>query len=321
MDRLSRLADSLVEGAMPSSLTAQDAQPDSSTPAVSQHLPAGRPDPAADGEAAAQQAADAHTHTVSSESAAESARQQSHIDSQMRPHEDQTAPGYLHYDIATRAHPYRQTAHMHASQATSPGPASNMPLSVHPSDVVGCSPADTASLCQHSLPSIQQRCSTSQHSSVSESLQSTHRAGAIVNHAVLGDDAAAVGKPAPASQCVPDSSVSELEGAATYLLQKLSERDDGAFQAEASQAAAEQTESSQHSLPSSRKDGAASQDRPPGSVGQRGCNADLAQGSGADVAQHAQREGLLSDSEEEFENSILAARQLRPVNTTPAASR
>ena len=321
MDRLSRLADSLVEGATPSSLTAQIAQLDLSVPAVSQHLPAGRSDPASGGDAAAQQVADAHTHCVEGESAAESAQPQSHTDIQMRSHADQTGPGYLHCDIDTRAHPHRQTEQMLASQATSASPAGDMLASVHPSDAVGCSPADTASLCQHSLPSIQRRCSTSQHSNAFGSIQSRRRSGAVVNHAVLGDDAAAVGKQAQASQCVPGGSASPLEGAAAYLLQELSERDDGASQAEASQADAEQTESGQHSPPS-RKEDAASQDSLPSSVGQRGCNADLAQGSGADGAQHAQREGLLSDSEEEeFENSILAARQLRPINMTQAATR
>ena len=318
MDRLSRLADSLVEGATPSSLTAQDTKRDFSILALSQHLPAGRSDLAADGEAAAQQTADAHPHDVGSQSAAESAQPQSHTDRQMRSHEGQNGPGYLHYNIDTRAHPLRQTAQMLASQATSASPASDMPLSVHPSDAAGQSPADTASLCQHSLPTIQQRCSASQHSNASGSIQSKRRSGAVVNHAVLGDDAAAVGKHAQASQCIPDDTAAELEGAASLLAQELSERGISASEAEASQAAAEQTESVLHCQPH-RKQDAASQDSLPSSVGQRGCDADLPRGSDADVAKHAQRGGLLSDSE--FENSILAARKLRPVNMTQAATR
>lgn len=319
MDKLSRLADSVVEGAMPRSLTAQDAEHDFSIPALSQHLPTGRSDPAAGGEAAAQQTADTHTHNVISESAAESARPQSHTDSQMRSHEGQKGPEYLHYDIDTRAHPHRQTAQMLASRATSARPASDMPPSVYLS-ALGQSPADTASLCQHSLPSLQRGCNASQHSNASSSIQSKCRSGAIANHAVLGVDAAAAGKHTQLSQCVPAGTASELEGAATHSAQELSERDISASEAEASQAAAEQTESVLHCQPSRTED-AASQDGLSSPVGQQGCDADLAQGSGADVAQHAQREGLLSDSEEEFENSILAARQLRPTNMTQAATR
>ena len=321
MDRLSRLADSLVEGARPSSLTAQDAEMEFSIPAVSQRLPAGRSDTAAGGEEEEQQTADTHTHNVASESAAGSAWPQSHTDRQMHSREDQKGPGYLHYAIDTRVDTHRQTAQMLASQATSPRPAHEMPASVHPSDAVGQSPADTASLCQHSLPSLQQGCSASQpSSSVSESMQSKQRRGAIVNHAVLGDEAAALGKHSQASQSDYDGTELELGGAATHFIPELSERDISASEAEAFQAAAEQTGSAQHCLPSKEKD-AASQDSLPSSEGRPDCDADLAQGSGADVAQHAQREGLLSDSEEEFENSILAARQLRPINMSHTTTR
>ena len=317
MDTLSRLADSLVEGATPSRLTAQNAKLDFSIPALSQHLPAGRSDTTADGEAAAQQTADMHTHTLTRESAAESAQPQSHTDRQTHSREDHTGPGYLHHDIDTRAHPHRQTAQMLALQAASPRPASDMPLSARLSDAMGQSPADTASLCQHCLPLLQQGCSASQHSNVSESIQSKRRPGAIVHHAVLRDEAAADGKSLQASQCVSDSTGLELEGAATHIVQELFGRDIIASEAEA---AAEQKQSGRHWLPS-RKEDAASQDSVPSSLDQQGCNADLAQGSGADLAQHAQQEGLLSDSEEEFENSIMAARQLRPMNRTHTATR
>lgn len=343
MDRLSRLADSLVEGATPSGPTAQHAKLDCSVPAVPQHVPAGRSHlAAAGGEAASKQAAPGvshpeaggdswysqegakqesqlpggshtHSHSVECESAAESCRRQSRTDSQMQSHK---AYGYLQYDSDSRAGTRRQTAQMLASHITSGSstgpPTGSMPSSVHPSDVMGQSPPDTASLCQHSLPSAQQRCITFQHSNAPESLVSRRTSRAKVNHAVLGDAAVEAGKHAKASHSVPDGTGSELDGTAAQLASELSDRDVSASEAEASPAAVEHAESAQ-----SRQDSADLT----GSVGQQSCGADLVQGGGADVAQHAQREGLLSDSEEELENSILAARQLRPANIAQAAAR
>lgn len=340
MDRLSRPADSLVEGATPSSPTAQHAKFGFSIPAVSQHLPAGRSHLATGGEAAPTHTAlgvshpeaggdswysheganhempgvsDTHTHSV----VTESARLQSHTGKQTQSH---NAHGCLQYDSDIRAGMDRQTAQMLASHVTSARSAvpssGSMPSSVHPSDAIGQSRADTASLCQHSLPSVQQRCSTSQHSNAPESLQSRHTSRARFNPAVLGDAASEVGKQARASQCVADATASELEGTATQL--ELSDGDVIASEAEASLAAAEHAEPAE-----SREveDGAVLDSELASSVGQQGYGVDVVQGGGAYVAQHAQREGLLSDSEEEFENSILAARQLKPVNIAQAATR
>lgn len=348
MDRLSRLADSLVEGATPSSPTAQHANLDFSIPAVPQHLPAGRSHlAAAGGEAAPKQTAlgvshpeaggdswysqeganqempgdsDMHSHCVVSESTAASALRQSHTDSQMHSHK---AHGCLQDDNDTRAITHRQTAQGLASRvisARSAGPTGSMPSSVHVSDAMGQSCADTASLCQHSLPSAQQRCSTSQYSNAPESLHSRHYVPdrAIVDHAVLGDAASEVGKHATASQSVPDAAGSEREGAGTQLVSELSGGDVNASEAEASPPAAEHSESAQSR---GGEDSAVLEGELASSLGQQGRSADLVQGGGADVAQHAQREGLLSDSEEEFENSILAARQLRPMNIAQAATR
>ena len=49
--------------------------------------------------------------------------------------------------------------------------------------------------------------------------------------------------------------------------------------------------------------------------------ADACNGDHASLSQHEQQEGLLSDSEDEFERSLVSARLLRPANATQAAPR
>ena len=349
MDRLSRLADSLVEGATPSSPTAQHAKLDLSIPAVSQQLPAGRSHlAAAGGEAAPKQTASGvshpeaggdswysqeganqesqtpggshtHSHSVVSESAAESGRRQSHTDSQMQ---SRKAYGYLQYDNDKGAGTDRWTAQMPASHVTPTGsaePSGSVPASMHMSNAMGQSHADTDSLCQHSLPSAQQRCSTSQHSNALGVCQSRRTCRASVNHAVLGDAAFEMGKHARAFQSFPEATGSELEGATTQLVSELSGVDVSTSEAEASSPADAEHAESAHSR--EVEDSAVLHSELASSLGQQGHSAELVQGGGADVAQHAQREGLLSDSEEEFENSILAARQLRPMNIAQAAAK
>ena len=335
MDRLSRLADSLVEGVTPGSRSTQAAQPDS-IPAVFQHMPAtsSRSDQAAGGKAAPRQtaaavghaairgnswcsqqesplqetgASDIRTDSATSESASESARLQSH--STNRTHEDWQAPSYLQHGSDPRTH--RQTSQTPAPHAR---PAGDMALSAHPSDAMSQSRADTASLCQHSLASDQPGRGTHQqhHGNAAESIWSRRTSEGGSDHAA-GDGTAGFAEQARASHSFPDDTLPEKEGCAAQLSQtpphEVSDRCVSASEAEAARSAAEQT-GSDHSW----EDDVASQGDLASCGGRPGCDADLAEEGGANVTQHAQREGLLSDSEEEFENSILAARQLRPAN-------
>ncbi|KAL3150953.1 hypothetical protein ABBQ32_000698 [Trebouxia sp. C0010 RCD-2024] len=351
MDRLSLLADSLVEGVTSNSALAQDAKSISSISAVPQHTPADRsgsaagmapsprqtvatvhhPEPRGDsryspGVALRQaptlqqtRALNMHAQGADSQSVAESARQQSHRDSQMHSHQD---PPASQHESDPRIH--RQPSQTLASQAKSVRPAVDTTMPVHPSDAMGQSPADTASLCQHSLPSNQWRRSRSQHSSADESTLSRHSSRSSTDFAAedsaagLAQQAGAVGsaKEARLSQYVPGATASESQSAPAQLSQSfvhgLSDRDVGASEAEASAADAQQLES-RHSRGRYDAELASCGD---GS----GCGGDLVQGCSADRSQHYQREGLLSDSEEDFESSLVAARRLRPTNTTQAAT-
>lgn len=260
-----------------------------------------------------------HAQGANTQSVAESAQLQSRTHSQMHSHQDSPA---TQHESDPRTH--RQPSQIQASQAESVGPAAYMTMPVHPSDAMGQSPADTASLYQHSLPSKQWRRSRSQHSSAAESTLSRHSSRGSIAYAAGDSDAGsaqqagAVGsaKEARLSQYVPGASASESQRVAAQLSQSsghgLSDRDVGASEAEASVADAQQTKSC-HSRGRGDAELASCEDGP-------GCGGDLVQGGDADMSQHHQREGLLSDSEEDFETSQAAARRLRPTNTTQAAT-
>ena len=351
MDRLSRLADSLVEGVSSGNPPAQDAEPTSSISAVSRHVPPGRSASAAHTAPSPRQtvatggpsrlrgdswssqgvalnpgsflqqtcSSTMHTQGAESESVAESAQLQSHTDSQMHLHQD---PQASQLDSDTRTH--RQTSQTLAPQAASFRPVADITMSVHPSDAVGRSPADTESLCQYSLPSNQWRCSRSQHSSAAESTLSKHTSRGSIGHSAETSDAGsaqkagAVGsdREARLSQHAPSATASDDQGIAAQLSLSVergsSDRDVGLSEAEASLAEAQQTESC-HSRGGDDAELANCGDVP-------GCGGDVGEEGNADVSQHQQREGLLTDSEDDFESSLVAARRLRPTNTTQAAT-
>lgn len=387
MDRLTRLADSLVEGVTPTSPPAQGANPTSNISAASQHVPAGRsglaagvtpsprqkmaasvgrPEPRGDSwyrqggdpylEAPLQHSGASKTHTqrATSVSSSESARLQSRTDNQTHSHMDMQAGSAPQSDSDSRTH--RQTPQMIASQAASVAPGSDRAESGHLSAAVShhiSAPADTASLCQHSLPSHQWMGSRSQHSSAAESTLSRPTSRASTSHAAK-DGATGFAKQARAVQSAERARLSQDARGATQLPQQagavwtpdqarlyqttpvdtasegrsmtaqvhqssahgLSDRDAGASEAETSLAEAQQTESC-HRRGGSDAELASCGDGP-------GCGGNLVEEAGSDVLQHQQREGLLSDSEEEseseFESSLVAARRLRPTNMTQAAT-
>ena len=170
--------------------------------------------------------------------------------------------------------------------------------------------ADTASLCQHSLPLEHRPKSASAVDLASGSEQPASQPASRqlpAQHAVASaawncDSVAHIDFPSAAS----------ASGAVLPSVSKTEHDCDSATASEAStpQPAGQCAESSHGSA----EDHVSDQEH-------LGCTADACNGDHASLSQHEQQGGLLSDSEDEFERSLVSARLLRPANATQAAPR
>lgn len=335
MDRLSRLADSLVEGLTPvsqagfaqdakagfsiQSLVATDDEMGSSVSGMAQRLTA---DSIADsrvsqdGKSAAEvrQAGSRHqpkaSHTqshvargaahvtaeashASSESASEADWLQTSAGSQTDSHLQGNTGESLGHSSPDSSHMPHHQPHMHQM------PHGAAAASVQASKAARHADASTDSLCRHSLP-VAQRSGTGSapqgtHMSRHTSSQPTPSHSAATRQSSLKDQHAA-----------PQS---------TATGQSASEASSDAAHASASEAASPQ--SAAESSPAHQQ----SVDHQTSFEDQSHSGADSPVGGHAAAPQREQQEGLMSDSESEFEQSLVTARMLRPMNASQQAAR
>ena len=314
MDRLSRLADSLVEGVTPGGFGAQRQDPQAgdrslgiaswdskaqisavsmaqtATGAGSAETRSNQNDRSA---AAAAAPAASQGHPAAPDAGSHRAHSDGHISTEAYPSNTESAsqPSWLQTDNAGELHD--QMSH---GARQMPGHAT--PASVHLCDAPSPAYAETASLCQHSLPASQRIGATS--ASEDEQAALSQQKTRIV---------AANGKP----ETVAQPAVSQSNAVEQF---------DSALEA-----------SSLASVSASESASPQSADPHPELHDQSGghlssCDiwseseADSPTGHRASLSQHEQQqEGLLSDSENEFEQSLVNARMLRPTNTAQAAAR
>lgn len=360
MDRLSRLADSLVEGMTPVTSTAHKDQAEHIQEA-SQQMPRDKLGLVQSRDTAARQLAassdaeslccdnaigcsqcsqseaamqapsqqqrtepDSATQSTlqpesscaMSESASESAWQGPKADDRMQLHDHRLASHHTQHDsgLRTRA----QTEQRSASQDPQTSAASHMPLSVPLSEAITSSYADTASLVEHSLPHNQRTSFSSQPYSAAEALP-------IKPASRLSSGAAASGS--RSRQLEQAKNLQHAHHAASHVPARsqpsgpsdyeLSEREVSASEAGDAPHSAAGEKQSRHR----QADDAASASDVASVTDAADYADESAQAGGADEAEQEQREGLLSDSEEEFEKSIAAARGLRPSNVAHTSNR
>ena len=209
------------------------------------------------------------------------------------------------HDSDVRTH--RQALQAYTSQTPSAELADNIQSSVRACDAGNQSCVDTASLYQHSLPPAQRRSST------------VRPLTTFSSPATAESSCSQHSQQSGASQACPDAasqSPADSQSSAPTVHQ-LADR--GLHAGPASQPAAVQRES-QHS----QADGARSANKLGGLGNDAHSDAESgppASANGKVHEQREQREGLLSDSEEEFERSIVAARSLRLTNAAEVGIR
>ena len=307
MDRLSRLADSLVEGVTPGGFGAQ-----------SRDTKAGdRPLGIASRDGAAQigAASIAQTATAAGGQDDRSAAAAAQAASQRQPAASDAGSHRAHTDahISTEAYPlvaestsqptWLQTGNTGGSQDQMSHGGRQMPGHATASSVqLGDAPsppyAETASLCQHSLPASQRIGATSASEDEQAALSQP-------KHIVV----AAHGK--PGSEAWPAVSQSNA----------VEQFDSGPEASSLASVSASESASPQSADPHSELHDQ-SGGHPSSCHTCSESEADSPIGHRASSSLHEQQqEGLLSDSENEFEQSLVIARMLRPTNTAQAAAR
>ena len=363
MDRLSRLADSLVEGMTPVALAAQQ-DPAECTQEAPQQMPGHRLGLGQSGDVAASQLAASsgaeslrsgefrgcsqgshgeaamqapsqqrrkerdsgargstrpESSFAVSVSASESAWQGSQAEddwAEVRNH--RLARNHSQHDSGLRLH--AQKEQRFTLQNPPVIPASHLPSSVPASDAMTDSHADTASLVEHSLLPEHRKSVVPQSRSAAE-------ASAVKPASRLNSGAAAssnrsrsrrleqakvpqhVHPAAPTATARP-----QLSGP---LDREPSEQDVTVSEAGEMPQSAAGEKQPQHR----QADGNAHAGKVASVTDAADYSDESAQAGGADVAEQEQREGLLSDSEGEFERSIAAARNLRPANVEHISNR
>ncbi len=319
MDRLSRLADSLVEGVTPCGFGAEsrdtkagdrslgiasrDGAAQIGAASIAQTAPAagsaeirGSQD---DRSAAVAAQAASQRQPAASDAGSHRAHSDAHISTEAFPLNTDSAlrPSWLQTGIDN------QTGNTGGSQDHRSRGARQMPghataSSVQLSDAPSPAYAETASLCQHSLPASQRNGATSASEDEQAALSQPDsrvmaadgKPGSEACPAVLHSNAVEQFDSAPEASSL--ASVSASESASPQSADPQSELHD-----------------QPGSHPSSYEDCSESE-------------ADSPTGHHASSSLHEQhQEGLLSDSENEFEQSFVSARMLRPTNTAQAAAR
>jgi len=315
MDRLSRLADSLVEGVTPDSFGGQsrdnkagdrslgiaswDSRAQISAASMAQTATAAGRGSQDDTSAAAAAQAASQRQPAASDAGSHRAHSDAHISAVAYPPNAESAsqPSWLQTGTEN------QTGSTGGSQNQMSHGARQMPGHATPASVQLCeapSPAyaATASLCQHSLPASQRIGATSASEDDQAALSQPKsrlvaadgKPGSVAWPAVSQSNAVEQFDSAPEASSL--ASVSASESASPQSADPQPELHEQSF--------------SHHS---SFEDCSESE-------------ADSPSGHRASSSLHEQQqEGLLSDSENEFEQSLVNARMLRPTNTAQAAAR
>ncbi len=319
MDRLSRLADSLVEGVTPGGFGA----PSQDTKAADRSLGRASGDGGAkigaaimaqtataagsaetrnsqdDRSAAAAAQAASQRQPAASDAWSHRAHSDAHISIEAYPSNAESAsrPSWLQTGTDNQAG-YTVGSQDQMSHGAGQMPGHATAASVQLSDAPSPACAETASLCQHSLPAKQRIGATS--ASENEQAALSQQKSRLV---------AANGKPGSVARpAVPQSNaVEQIDSAAeTSSLASVSASESASPQSADPQSELHDQSGGHHS---SFEDCSESEADSP--IGHRA----------ASSLHEQQQEGLLSDSENEFEQSLVNARMLRPTNTSQAAAR